>query len=269
MSSPQRPWFIAIITLCAALLSGCSMTPTHPSLRESFQSQNSPTPLVPVRLYAADWNGNGAYQISPDGRQLMWAARKGLSQGLFVKNLQTGVVTSYAIPAFGQWADDSRHVLLHMDNGNENTHVYELDTSLAEAKPKDLTPFPGSKSYVQSQVRNSNDLLIANNRRDAKVFDLYRYTHATGALQLLAQNPGTVGLWLTNQHGELLGRARKQVNQWIYETPLNADFTEWREILQVSGDDTVTPLNVTADNQSLWVVDDNYLVRLTTTMLAG
>ena len=256
MTSPQTPWFIVIITLCAALLSGCSMTPSHPSLRESIQSQNSPTPLVPVRMYAADWNGNGAYQISPDGSRLMWAARKGLSQGLFVKNIQTGVVNSYAMPAFGQWADDSRHVLLHMDNGNENTHVYELDTSLAEAKPKDLTPFPGSKSYVQSQVRNSNDLLIANNRRDAKVFDLYRYTHATGALQLLAQNPGTVGLWLTNQHGELLGRARKQVNQWIYETPLNADFTEWREIFQVSGDDTVKPLNVAADNQSLWALSN-------------
>jgi hypothetical protein len=179
MRYTNQRWLMAI-TLCTALLGGCSITPTYSSLHAPTDGLKTLTPLVPVRMYAADWNGNGAYQISPDGQQLMWAARKGLSQGLFIKNLQTGVVNSYAIAAFGQWADDSRHVLLHMDNGNENTRVYELDTTLADAKPKDLTPFPGSKSYVQSQVRNSRDLLIANNRRDAKVFDLYRYAHATG-----------------------------------------------------------------------------------------
>lgn len=42
----------------------------------------------------ADWNDNGGYQISPDGMQLLWAARKGLGQDLFAKNLETGVVHS-------------------------------------------------------------------------------------------------------------------------------------------------------------------------------
>ena len=87
------------------LLAACGTAPTHPALSQSATqptAQGAPRsvalpPLAPTRMYVADWDGNGGYQISPDGKQLMWAARKGLNQGLFVKNLETGLIHSYAL----------------------------------------------------------------------------------------------------------------------------------------------------------------------------
>lgn len=186
----------------------------------------------------------------------MWVARKGLGPGLFVKNLQTGAVRSYAIPAPGQWAEDSRHVLFQLDNGNENTHVYQLDTFADGTNLKDLPPFAGSKSFIQSLVQNSSDLLIANNQCDAKVFDLYRYVHASGKLTLLAENPGSVARWLTDTAGHVLGHARKDADQWIYETPSDASNTQWHAVFRVNGADTVRPLEVSADKKFLWALSN-------------
>ncbi|NMM37957.1 MAG: S9 family peptidase [Glaciimonas sp.] len=247
---------LAVATLSFMLLGGCTTAPSHPSLRDDQKGQSTPEKLVPVRQYVADWNGNGGYQLSPDGAQLMWVARKGLGPGLFVKNLQTGTVRSYAIPVPGQWAEDSRHVLIQLDNGNENTHVYQLDTLSADTNLKDLTPFAGSKSFIHSLVQGSPDLLIANNQRNPKVFDLYRYDHASAKLNLLAENPGSVALWLTDKVGHVIGRARKDAEQWVYETPSDSSNTMWQEVFKVSYFDTVQPLAVTADKKFLWALSN-------------
>lgn len=253
-----------LLLLCSTLLGACSIAPQHPALRAPEGSATAPSaaalpPLVPARTYVADWNGNGAYQISPDGKQLLWAARKGLNQGLFVKNLASGVVHSYSVPALGQWAQDSRHILLHLDNGDENTGVFLLDSFAETASPKNLTPFPGARSWVQSTIEDSDDLLIASNRRDPKVFDLYRYRAATGALDLVAQNPGTVVQWLTDRQGHLLGRASKDGAQWVYEAPtpsMGDEAPTWTKIFTVDMDDTVVPLEVSATGHFAWALSN-------------
>ena len=211
---------------------------------------------MPVRTYVANWDGNGGYQLSADGKQLMWVARKGLGPGLYVKNLQTGAIRSYAVPAPGQWAEDSRHLLFQLHNGNENAHVSQLDTFAEVPNFKDLTPFAGSKSFIQSLVQDSPDLLIANNQRNAKVFDLYRYEHASGKLNLLAENPGNVARWLTDNAGHVVGRARKDADQWVYETPSDASNTRWHAMFRVNDADTVRPLGVSADQNFLWALSN-------------
>lgn len=266
--------------LGAAVLSACAIAPQHPALRPApgaaAATPTTPTvpaalpPLVPARHYVADWDGNGGYQISPDGQRLMWSARKGLNQGLFVKELATGTVHSYSVPSLGQWAQDSRHIVLHLDNGNENSSVYLLDSFQESTTLKNLTPFPGARSSVHSTIEGSKDLLITSNRRDPKVFDLYRYRGDTGALDMLAQNPGTVGLWLTDRQGEVVGRARKNGAHWEYESPAlsaSGEAPQWTPVFSVDPDDTVVPLEVTADKHQAWALsnrgrDKKALVRI-------
>jgi len=127
---------LALLLSTSLLLAACSTAPTHPSLTgtHSENARSATTmpialpALVPARMYVADWDGNGGYQISPDGKQLLWAARKGLDQGLFVKNLETGVVHSYSRAWLGVWAEDSRHILVNVGNGDERSVVLELDS---------------------------------------------------------------------------------------------------------------------------------------------
>lgn len=227
--------------------------PTHQRLVDSkVHADHDPPvvaalpPLVPVRMYVADWDGNGGYQISPDGRQLMWSARKGLNQGLFVKTLETGLVHSYALPWRGIWAEDSRHILFNVHNGDENSSVLQLDSFTESVELRNLTPFPGSKSSLHAKIDGSDDLLIESNKRDAKVFDLYRYRATTGALELLAENPGTVRIWLTDRTGNPAARVRMDESRWLLEIArISGPNTEWTESFKAALSDTVVPLQMT------------------------
>lgn len=260
-------------------LAGCATPPTHPSLQHGSATA-APTlpPLLPVRSFVADLDSSGAYQISPDGRQLLWQARRGLEPGLFVKDLQTGVTHSHAVRGFGLWARDSRHVLLHMDaGGDENTHVFELDGRADTLDLRDLTPFAGARSFLHAQLDDSPDLLIESNRRDPKVYDLYRLVRNTGELRLLARNPGDVALWLTDRRGQVLGRAARRQAQWVFETPpeLPSETAApaataaalpdavtalpeggWRERFRVDFFQTVQPLMLSADGTFLWALSN-------------
>lgn len=256
---------LALFLSTSALLGACATAPTHPSLQGTGTATSSAhestlvklPPLVPARTYVADWDGNGGYQISPDGKHLLWAARKGLNQGLFVKDLETGVMHSYSLPWLGRWAEDSRHILLHVHNGDENSSVVLLDSFQEELALKNLTPFPGTASGVHSTIEGSDDLLITSNKRDPKVFDLYRYQAVSESLDMIAQNPGTVAMWLTDRHGNLVGRASRDAGQWIYEKALSNEFlTAWQTEFAVPLTDTVVPLQVSDDHRYLWALSN-------------
>lgn len=257
---------VICLLILSALLSACAVAPSHPSLNAGSLSASATAlratpqlpPLPPARMFVADWDGNGAHQISPDGSRLMWAARKGLNQGLFVKELATGVVHSYAIPFVGQWAEDSKHVIFHLHSGNENTQVSLLDVTAPDTKLRVITPHVGSRSFVHARIAGSNDLLIESNMRDVQVFDLYRYSAQDGALALLAQNPGNVGLWLADRHGKLLGRATQTANQWVYEWWDTTESAQgvWRAAFTVEINDTVKPLQVSEDHRFVWALSN-------------
>jgi len=205
----------------------------------------------------ADVNGSGGYQISPDGQRLMWVARLGLGPGLFVKNLQTGEIHSYKTPGGGVWARDSRHILLHKStNGDENTHVWALDTDHPKKQAQDLTPFAGAKSFILRQLPRSDDLIISSNKREPKIFDVYRYVQASGELQLLATNPGQVGQWLVNDEAEVIGRARLEGAQWVFETPGLTPSDAWTPKFRVNYADTVIPVAASAQAGHWWALSN-------------
>ena len=238
-------WIGVVVSL---LLSGCASLST---------STSAMPPLIPARQFVADWHASGGYQISPDGRQLMWVARLRLSQGLYVKNLVTGSVQSYKIPGTGIWARDSRHILLHIDdNGNEISHVWALDTASPKGLMRDLTPFEGAKSFVITQLLLSDDLIIGSNKRDAKVFDVYRYVQDSQTLQLLAANPGNVSQWLVNDAGKVMGRARHGADEWVYETPDATQQDGWTEVFRVNASDTFEPLRASATPHHWWALSN-------------
>lgn len=237
------------MTAVITALAGCTSVPTP--------SSHIAPALIPVRDLVADWNGSGGYQISPNGERLMWVARLGLGPGLFVKHLKTGEVNSYKISGGGVWARDSRHILMHMStNGDEKTHIWMLDTEQPGQAARDLTPFADARSFILRQLPRSDDLIIGSNRRDPKVFDVYRYTLATGELKLLATNSGHVGSWLVNDDGEVMGRARLEGEEWVFETPGPNPEQAWTSDFRVSYFDTVTAIAPSATLGHWWALSN-------------
>src|SRR5262249_43314435 len=90
------------------------------------------------------------------------------------------------------WQPDGAHLLHIQDKGgDENWHLYQTD--IATRMTKDLTPFAG----VQAQVvdvnpYNQTEILVAINKRDRRLHDVYRVDLKSGELKLDTENPGDV-----------------------------------------------------------------------------
>ena len=275
----EMRWLAQAACVLTVALAGCAVAPTHPALQATATAPGlTAAPLLPVRSFVADLDSSGAYQISPDGYKLMWSGRLGLGPGLFVKDLASGATRSFAVRSAGIWAKDSRHVIIHLDaGGDENSHVMLLDTEAPTFSLKDLTPFGRARSFLHARLDDGDDLLIQSNRRDAKVFDLYRYSVASGELKLLAQNPGDVGLWLTDSNGQLHGRATSREGRWAFETPAAPGATTvstpgakdgpdagagtetkpaWQHRFAVDALETVRPLRLSQDASFIWALSD-------------
>jgi len=100
------------------------------------------------------------------------------------------------------WKGANRVVYLKDVGGDENDHVVVVDRRGGE--PRDVTPFPGVKAQViDALVEFPNRMLIGLNKRVKEVFDAYELDLATGALTLVAENPGNITSWGADHTGRI------------------------------------------------------------------
>ncbi|WP_342152167.1 S9 family peptidase [Methylorubrum sp. SB2] len=146
------------------------------------------------------------HQISPDGRRLAWVAPfegvlniwsaplDDLDAAQPVTRDRRRAVDSFA------FAYDGRHLLYVQDaDGDENFHVFAAD--LDSGEHRDLTPYPGIAAGIVGMSRLVRDrVLLALNDRDARFHDLHSVDLATGARELVAENPGFAGFLIDDHY---------------------------------------------------------------------
>jgi dipeptidyl aminopeptidase/acylaminoacyl peptidase len=208
------PEYLTNITLVLgmATLAGCATTSLAPNTSPTAVSPD----LIPVRDFVANCNSNFGYQISPDGRKLAWVGVLGVSMHIFVKDLERDFThtlpVGYLYTGF-TWAQDSRHLLFNFHEGDENQLVLRLDTASGEEIPRfqAVVAEKGVSAVLVSQPADDPDhILVAHNRRDKTIFDLYRVHLLSGRQTLVTENPGNVKAWLTDPRGRPAGRIVKQ-----------------------------------------------------------
>jgi len=139
--------------------------------------------------------------LSPDGKRIAYAAPddKDVLQ-VWVRTV--GKEDAKAITADKKrgirtyyWAPDDRTMLYLQDNdGDENFHLYGADVESGEVR--DYTPFQGVRSrVVEIDPAFPDFVIVATNHRRRDLFDAYRLDLRTGALALVAKNPGDVADW--------------------------------------------------------------------------
>lgn len=91
------------------------------------------------------------------------------------------------------WSPDGTRVLYLQDTGgDENFHLFAAAPD-GEGEPIDLTPYEGTRVEVQSiDPQRPDRMLIATNRRNPQLFDVYRLDPRTGETSLDTENPGTI-----------------------------------------------------------------------------
>ena len=212
---------------------------------------------VPMRDFFKNPQEAG-HQISPDGKYLSWLAPFERRLNVFVKPIGGGEarrVTSETARDIGGYFWKGDRILYVKDfGGDENFHV--VSVNLKGEDLKDLTP--GEKvraQIIDGLVDDDLHIIVSHNKRDAKVFDVFRTNVATADEKLIAQNPGNITSWMTDHDGKLrVAGTTDGVNTTMLYREKESD--AFKPILTTNFKDSVQPLLFTFDNKKL-IVNSN------------
>jgi dipeptidyl aminopeptidase/acylaminoacyl peptidase len=259
----RKLWKFSFIILTGLILlvSGCSTLPVHPTLVESDLPR-----LIPLRDFYLNIDTKFDYKVSPDGKRLAWLEVKDRRLTIYFKTIgkdDTQTIDSHSSKHIygASWLQDNRHILFHQDqDGNENHHVYIVDTDHPDDKPVDITPFKGTKARIHQVIKSDpNHILVQHNKLDKKIFDLYKIDIKTKTQTLIAENPGNVSAWITDEHGTLRSRILKNKTRdpdsyWIFE--MRTSTNDWEPIMTWKLDETVSFLSFTPDDNGVWLLSN-------------
>ncbi len=201
-------------------------------------------------------------QVSPDGRRLAYLAPL---DG--VLNVWTGPIdgdeftpithdTDRGVRVYF-WAHDGEHLLYLQDvGGDENWRLHKVD--LATGAVEDLTPFEKVQvQLVARDKRHPSELLIAMNRDDERLHDVYRVDLRSGALTQVAKNPGNVLGWLADVQFRVRGAVTSTADGGSELLVRDDPAGEWRPFVTWSAEDAMSswPLGFTLDGEHLYLVD--------------
>ncbi len=249
---------LLVVLLGVVLLSSCSTYPKHASLRNADLPE-----LVPLRDFFINIDSNFGYRVSPDGKKIAWIAVKNRRLTIYFKSIgkdDIRIIDSHSpqnIYEF-RWAQDSRMILYPQDHeGNEDFHIFLVDTENPSQRPVDLTPFEKTRARIHRIIRSDLEhVLIVHNRRDKHINDLYRINLNTYTQTLIALNPGDVFAWITDNEGNLRARIRKDAfKKHILEILLPRQNT-WTKLIAWEMDEIVSVVGFTNDNKGIWLVSN-------------
>jgi dipeptidyl aminopeptidase/acylaminoacyl peptidase len=230
---------ITLILLCLAIL--LSVTPVLAVSK------------IPLRDFFRNPEQTG-FKLSPDGEYISFLQ-------LFQNRMNLYIQKRGAKEALRITAETKRDIADYFWKGNnhliysdENYHLVVIDRG--GGNMKDLTPFPGVRAVIGDVLKEDDTtVLVGLNKRDPKVFDIYRVNVLTGALKLIAENPGNITGWMPDHQGKL----RIAVTSDGVKTNLLYRDTEeqpFRTVLTTNFQENLKPCLFTSDNKYLYAISN-------------
>ena len=226
----------------------------------SVAAQAQPAKQYPLRDFFKKPEQTN-FRLSPDGKQLGLMQPYESRMNIFVQPIdkvgtQEGIkrVTSEtARDIAGYFFKTATQVLYVKDfGGDENFHVVAVDVTTGTVK--DLTPHEGVQaSILDALVDDDDHILVTHNKRDKKIFDVYRINIKTGEEKLAAQNPGNFTGWITDHAGKIRAAISADgVNTSLFYRNTEAD--AFKSILTTNFREGVAPVGWTADNTLMYEI---------------
>ena len=220
----------------------------------SFTDAYAQAKQIPMRDFFKNPQ-ESAHQISPDGKYLSWLAPYERRMNVFVKSLSGGdawrVTSETARDINGYFWKGDRILYVKDFGGDENFHV--VSVNLKGEDLKDLTPGEKVRAMiVDALVDHDNYIIVSHNKRDPKVFDVFRIDVKTGEQKLIAQNPGNITSWMTDHEGKLrIAGTTDGVNTTLLYR--ESEDEPFKPILTTNFKEQVEPILFTFDNKRLIV----------------
>lgn len=153
------------------------------------------------------------------------------------------------------WKSDDTILFIKDFGGDENFHVFSVNVKTAEMK--DLTPFPKTRAQIVDDLEgiSETEILVGLNKRDAKVFDVYKLNVVTGDLQLVLENTKTFMSYTVDNKGELrFAVASDGVNNDYYYRDSNK--AEFKKVMSLNFKDSFSPVAFDKNNKNLYALSN-------------
>ncbi|MGD8535333.1 MAG: S9 family peptidase [Candidatus Aminicenantes bacterium] len=241
----MRKRFISLLVVLSIFIFGCVPKEQIPR-------------LVPMEDFFKNPESTG-YDLSPDGEHIAflkpWQNRLNVHVQKIGEEEVTRVTSATERDIAGyMWANNERIAYVQDTAGDENFRVYAVDIDGSDFK--ELTPFEKVRASIIDELENDPEhMLIDMNKRDARVFDVYRININTGKMEMIAQNPGNITGWMTDHDGNLrIALTTDGVNTSVlYRDSEKGDF---QVLITTSFKETFNPLFFTFDNKNLYIASN-------------
>ncbi|MXV17612.1 S9 family peptidase [Hufsiella ginkgonis] len=148
-----------------------------------------------------------SFLISPDGNFISYLQPYKNRLNLYVQTVdgkQVNRITNETDRNISSyfWANNNEMVYMKDRADDEGVRLFVVDK--VKGAPQDLLP-PGkfkAKLINPNRLKN-NELIIALNKRDSSVFDVYRLNIPKRKLEMAAQNPGNITEWYADEDGQI------------------------------------------------------------------
>ncbi|WP_316735086.1 S9 family peptidase [Pedobacter aquatilis] len=148
------------------------------------------------------------YHVSPDGKCLSYLKLQDKKLDLFVEDIESGTIkqlthlTDKSI-SFYFWTSNDELIYYTEDESKErksDLFVVSKDGS----QQKQLSSNEKNRvRVIEDQLIDDKYIIVASNKRDSTVFDVYRLNVRTGNMEIAAKNPGNITEWVTDNKGIL------------------------------------------------------------------
>jgi dipeptidyl aminopeptidase/acylaminoacyl peptidase len=223
----------------------------------SFSTDDS---RIPLRDFFKNPDSTN-YQISPDGKWISYLKPYERRMNIHIKENKDGgheirLTASTDRDIVNYFWKGNGHVIYTRDfGGDENFHIFTID--IQARTEKDVTSFPNTRAEIIDPMENIKDdeIVISHNKRDKKVFDIFRLNIKTSKLSLLAQNPGSITGWVTDHNGNLRVAIESEGVDYniLYR---DSESQKFSKILTYSYKESFTPLFFTFDNKNLYAASN-------------
>lgn len=207
-----------------------------------------------------------AAQISPSGDYLSYIAPLDGVLNIFVGRIGEGDGrpvtrdTGRGIEGYF-WAYDSRHIMYVRDrNGSENYRLYDVDVETGVER--DLTPLDDVQCRIIAHRKEfPNDVLVALNKDNAQLHDVYHLDLTTGELEKIVENPGFLG-WVVDAENTVRGAVAPLPDGGAVILVRDDEASEWRTLLEAPPEDAEStgPFGFTKDGTAMYLqtsIDSN------------
>ena len=216
------------------------------------------TPLIPMEDFFRNPE-KSSLSISPNGNHIAYMKPWKTRMNVFVMEMttkkETRLTSSQERGIYGfTWLTNERIGYVKDEGGNENIHFFAVNIDMSNEI--DLTPFENVQTRIIDDLEDDpNHIIIGLNKRDPQIHDPYRINVNDGKMELIAENPGNISLWMTDHDGKLrIATTSDGVNTSLLYRNTQSD--EFKPIFTTDFKVSLVPLFFTFDNKNLYVASN-------------